>query len=141
MKRFSKMMLVLSVLFGSTATLAQTLTVDLEGVENSTGKVRFGLYNESRAFRKEAQALKVVEVPAQKGKVTAEFPDLQPGWYAVMVYHDEDMNGRLNLLLGMYPTEGYGLSNNPSVFGKPTFEDSAFRIEDQNLHIHIDARY
>lgn len=141
MKRFSKMMLVLSVLFGSTAALAQTLTVDLEGVENSTGKIRFGLYNESRAFRKEAQALKVVEVPAQKGKVSVEFPDLQPGWYAVMVYHDEDMNGRLNLLLGMYPTEGYGLSNNPSVFGKPTFEDSVFRIEDQNLHIHIDARY
>ena len=141
MKQLFKIALVLSALFGSTAALAQTLKVDLEGVENSTGKVRFGLYNESRAFRKEAQALKVVEVPAQKGTVSVEFPDLEPGWYAVMVYHDEDTNGRLNLLLGMYPTEGYGLSNNPSVFGKPTFEDSAFRIEEQDLHIHIEARY
>ena len=45
-----------------------------------------------------------------------------------MAYHDEDGNGELNRRFGMFPTEGYGLSNNPSVSGPPAFEDSAFEF-------------
>lgn len=129
------------LLMGCGSAFAQTLHINLLGVKNDTGKVRVGLYANKDKFRKEDFALKVIEVPAKAGTVQVEFPDLQPGWYAVMAYHDEDSNGRLNLLLGMYPTEGYGLSNNPSVFGPPTFEDSAFKIEDQDLSINIDTRY
>jgi len=136
----SKALLALSLMLSGTA-MAQTLKIDLHGVQNDKGNIRVGLYSDPKGFRKEAQALKVIEVPAKKGTVAVEFPGLQAGWYAVMAYHDEDSNGRLNLLLGMYPTEGYGLSNNPSVFGPPTFEDSSFRIEDKDLHINIDARY
>lgn len=133
--------LLFAALMVSGTAMAQTLKIDLHGVQNDKGNIRVGLYSDPKGFRKEAQALKVIEVPAKKGTVVVEFPGLQAGWYAVMAYHDEDSNGRLNLLLGMYPTEGYGLSNNPSVFGPPTFEDSSFRIEDKDLHINIDARY
>lgn len=142
MKRLSKALLLISTL-ACGHLMAQTLQVDLHEVRNNTGKIRVALYSDANAkgFRKEAQALKVLEVPAQKGTVRVEFPSLKPGWYAVMAYHDEDSDGKLDLILGMYPTEGYGLSNNPSVFGPPTFEDSAFRIEEKDLHINIDTRY
>ncbi|TWH76200.1 uncharacterized protein (DUF2141 family) [Azomonas agilis] len=132
---------LLLLLMSCGSAFAQNLYVNLQGIKNDTGKIRVGLYSNKEKFRKEAYALKVIEVPAKAGTVQVEFTDLQPGWYAIMAYHDEDANGRLNLLLGMYPTEGYGLSNNPSVFGPPTFEDSAFKMEDQNLSINIETRY
>lgn len=140
MKQLPKAVLLASLMMGGHA-MAQNLTVDFHGVHNDVGKVRFELYNESRLFRKEAHALKILEVPAHKGTVTVEFTDLQPGAYAIMVYQDEDSNGHLNLALGMIPEEGYGLSNNPHPFGPPTFEDSEFKIEDKDLHIGIEARY
>ena len=60
-------------------------------------------------------------------KVT--IPDLRPGPYAIMLYHDENGNGRLDRggLLGM-PTEGYAFSNNAPVrFGPPSFD--AMKVE------------
>ncbi|WP_404386291.1 DUF2141 domain-containing protein [Caenispirillum salinarum] len=45
-----------------------------------------------------------------------------------MVTHDENGNGRMDRFLGMIPTEGYGLSNDPAVTGSPAFADSAFPV-------------
>jgi len=60
-----------------------------------------------------------------------------------MAYHDEDGNGELNRRFGMFPTEAYGLSNNPSVSGPPAFEDSAFEVAGDagTARISIDIRY
>ncbi|HQV08551.1 MAG TPA: DUF2141 domain-containing protein [Thauera sp.] len=43
----------------------------------------------------------------------------------------------------MFPTEAYGLSNNPSVSGPPAFEDSAFEVAGDagTARISIDIRY
>lgn len=125
----------------SSSVMAQTLTVDFQGVHSASGSVRFSLYNDPKTFRKEAQALKVLELPAQQGTVTAVFPNIASGQYAIMVYHDEDHNGRLNLFMGMIPEEGYGLSNNPHPIGPPSFEDSAFSVNQQDERINIEARY
>ena len=43
-----------------------------------------------------------------------------------MAYHDGNDDNKLNLRFGMFPTEGYALSNNPKVVGPPRFSDSAF---------------
>ena len=102
-----------------------------------------GLYQDPKTFRKEAQALAVQQVAAATGMVTVSFPALLPGRYAVMAYHDEDGNGELNRRFGMFPTEGYGLSNNPTVSGPPAFEDSAFEVPSAAgaVRISIDIRY
>ncbi len=43
----------------------------------------------------------------------------------------------------MFPTEGYGLSNNPTVSGPPAFADSAFELPAGTgaARISIDIRY
>jgi uncharacterized protein (DUF2141 family) len=41
----------------------------------------------------------------------------------------------------MFPTEGYGLSNNPKVVGPPKFADSAFEVAGPETTIEIILAY
>ena len=128
---------------GTALAQQTTLDVDLTGIQHANGTVRVGLYQDPKTFRKEAHALAVQQVAAATGMVTVSFAALPPGRYAVMAYHDEDGNGELNRRFGMFPTEGYGLSNNPTVSGPPAFEDSAFEVPSAAgaARISIDIRY
>ena len=47
----------------------------------------------------------------------------------------------MNRRLGMFPTEGYGLSNNPVVLGPPSFADSAFDVGTDAQAINVELRY
>ncbi|MGQ5488797.1 DUF2141 domain-containing protein [Thauera sp. ZXT1-4] len=134
--------LVLAAALGcSTAHAAAPLEVQLTGVQHARGAIRVGLYADDKTFRKEAQALALQQVPATPGNVVVRFDDLAPSRYAIMAYHDEDGNGEMNRRFGMFPTEGYGLSNNPQVVGPPAFADSAFEAGEKAHTITIELRY
>lgn len=102
------------------------LKLQVQGIRDDSGSLRVSLYREPESFRKEERAFKLISQPARKGEVTLAFDDVPPGRYAIMAYHDENNDGKLNLRLGMFPQEGYALSNNPQVIGPPRFNDSAF---------------
>jgi uncharacterized protein (DUF2141 family) len=116
------------------------LTVKVEGVKNAQGNIRAALYADPRTFRKEAEAVSVIQTAARAGEVMLSWNNVKPGKYAIVVYHDEDANGELNRRFGMFPTEGYGLSNNPKVSGPPPFEPSAFEVSGPT-EITVDLRY
>ncbi len=118
-----------------------SLSVTLTQVRDARGQLRVGLYQDPKTFRKEAQAFAVQQVPATPGTVQVHFTNLPPGRYAIMAYHDENGDGELNRRLGMFPTEGYGLSNNPKVMGPPQFEDSAFQVPAAGQAVSIEIRY
>jgi uncharacterized protein (DUF2141 family) len=118
-----------------------TLAITLAGIRHDKGQMRVSLYADPKTFRKEAQANASVTAPPVVGDTVVRFDNLAPGRYAVMAYHDEDGNGELNRRFGMFPTEGYGLSNNPKVAGPPAFEDSAFDVPAPDGSIRIDIRY
>ncbi|MDQ5881448.1 MAG: hypothetical protein QG616_1278 [Pseudomonadota bacterium] len=120
---------------------AGTLTVTLRNVRDASGSVRAGLYRDPATFRKEDRAVSVAQAPATPEQTIVTFRDLPPGRYAIMAYHDENGDGTLNRRFGMFPTEGYGLSNNPQVSGPPAFEDSAFEVAVPETAISIDLRY
>ena len=120
----------------------QPLTVKLNNLEHDRGTVRVALFSDPKTFRKADQAFASSESPAKAGTVTVLFEDVPAGDYAVMAYHDENANGELDLRFGMFPTEGYGLSNNPKGMGPPAFEDSRFDVPgDKPLEIGIDVHY
>ncbi len=120
----------------------QPLTVKLNNLEHGRGTVRVALFSDPKTFRKADQAFAASESPAQAGSVTAVFEDVPAGQYAVMAYHDENGNGELDLRFGMFPTEGYGLSNNPKVMGPPAFEESRFEVPgDTPIEIDVDIHY
>lgn len=118
-----------------------TLNVTLQNVRDASGTVRAGLYREPATFRKEDKAVEIAQASAAPGAITLTFRNLPPGRYAIMAYHDENGDGQLNRRFGMFPTEGYGLSNNPQVAGPPAFEDSAFEVAAPETAITIDLRY
>ena len=130
-------------LFGAISAQADEsrLIVTLKDVRDSTGQIRASIYREPETFRKEDRAVAVVSVPAQKGDLKLAFMALPPGRYAIMAYHDADSDNKLGLRFGMFPTEGYGLSNNPKVIGPPKFADSAFDLSGQETSIEIKLSY
>jgi uncharacterized protein (DUF2141 family) len=130
-------------LFGAISAQADEsrLIVTLKDVRDSTGQIRASIYREPETFRKEDRAVAVVSVPAQKGDLKLAFLALPPGRYAIMAYHDADSDSKLGLRFGMFPTEGYGLSNNPKVIGPPKFADSAFDLSGQETSIEIKLSY
>ena len=117
------------------------LVVELQNVRDNAGNIRASLYREPDSFRKEDKALKVISLPAKPGTLTLSFDGLAPGRYAVMVYHDANDDQKLNLRLGMFPTEGYGLSNNPKVMGPPRFDESAVDVKAPESRIAIRLSY
>jgi uncharacterized protein (DUF2141 family) len=135
--------LLLGVMFGALPAQADEsrLLVTLKDVADNTGNLRASIYREPDSFRKEALALEVVTIPAQKGNIQLAFKALPPGHYAIMAYHDADSDGKLGLRFGMFPTEGYGLSNNPKVMGPPKFADSAFDVTGPETSIEIKLSY
>ena len=63
---------------------------------------------------------------------TLELPE---GEYAILLYHDENANGKLDKNVFGMPKERYGFSNNE--FGphgsKPTFEKALFKVGPNEL--------
>lgn len=54
---------------------------------------------------------------------------ISPGRYAVTAFHDENLNHKLDTMLGI-PREGFGFSRNPVVrFGAPEFEHVTIQLE------------
>jgi uncharacterized protein (DUF2141 family) len=120
---------------------AANLEPTVSGLRSDAGRVKIMLFDRADGFPKEDKARAVLTLPATPTTVVGHFRDLPAGRYAVVVYHDENNDGKLNLRFGMFPEEGYGLSNNPEVFGPPHFEDSAFVVPEEGAHIEIGLVY
>jgi uncharacterized protein (DUF2141 family) len=121
--------------------LAADLEVAVREVRAGQGQVKLMLFEREEGFRKEDKARQVLGLPAIAGTVLGRFVDLPPGRYAVIAYHDENGDGKLNLRFGMFPKEGYGLSNNPKLSGPPRFADAALDLPGAGLRIDIRLDY
>ncbi len=84
-----------------------------------------GLFNTSKSFLKEP--FRGEKVAAHEGTVSVVFKNVQPGEYAISVFHDVNGDGKLDVnFIGM-PREGIGASNDASgTFGPPSYEKAKF---------------
>lgn len=119
----------------ATATIPATgeglvLTVSVEGVRSSAGSVRAGLLKAGQAGGPPAPAGGTA-VAAVAGTTVLRFEGLQPGDYAVQLFHDEDGDGVMATNLFGIPTEGYGFSNRARAgFGPPSFAAMQVAVTD-----------
>ena len=121
------------------AAEAATLNVTLDGARAGGGPLTVLVFDRAEGFPKEPHAAQRHVLPAGQSTLTLE--GLKPGQYAVMAYHDEDGNGEMNRFLGMIPQEGWGLSNNPAVSGKPAFKDAAVTLPESGADVTIRLNY
>ena len=128
----------------SPSSRASELRVVIEGVRSDSGTIMVGLYDTSEGF---AAAIKHsteagllndkgrcvgMALRAVAGVESIVFADLPPRRYAVIVFHDENDNGRLDENAWGVPTEGYGFSNDAQGFlAAPSFDAAAVTLGDE----------
>ena len=124
---------------------AASLDVVIAGVRSGRGLVRLCLWSGASGFpdcNDPAAPVRRENRPAVAGAMTFHLGALQPGIYAVSVFHDERGDGRIATNFLGIPRDGLGASNNPVArFGPPSFEAAAFRIAGADARITVRIVY
>jgi uncharacterized protein (DUF2141 family) len=117
--------------------------VDVEGLRSDRGQVICALYSSADGFPKDANKVRMrTQSAASSRRGVCDFTGLQPGTYAVALFHDENSNGKLDANFMGVPREGTGASNNAKGhLGPPKFDDSAFRFSGGRLELKITVNY
>ena len=121
-----------------TCAHAAELKVEVLGVEKAEGQVMVALYDEGQFLKK---ALKGLRLPAAVTGVSGSFSDLPEGNYAVIAFHDENGNGKLDFNAVGMPIERMGFSNDAvGVMGPPGFSAARFEVNAATNSIVINLR-
>lgn len=122
-----------------------TLTIRITGARNAKGQIAVALFQDGSGFPGDAsKALRTqrAEIDSDTSGAQLVFEGIPPGTYAVAVFHDENMNGKLDKNFVGAPKEGYGASNNPKKrMGPPKFEEAKFSVNDPEQTIEIKLIY
>ena len=113
----------------SPAESLATLAFAVEGVKSVKGQLIIAVYTSKATWLDLARAAKVIKLAPRVGRIFAVMEGLATGECAVLVFHDENGNGKLDM--GWFPlpgpTEGIGASNGAtSRTGPPSWEDAKF---------------
>ncbi len=111
----------------------ETITVTVP-VQSDEGNVVFGLYDET-SFMK--QPLVGLEGEIKEGKTTVTFENVEPGTYAILLFHDKNGNKQMDFEPNGMPTEPYGVSNNVMSMGPPLWSDAKFEVTDEPIELEI----
>ena len=84
----------------------------LFGCATTRAKFSASLYASAEGFPKDSQkAIRRDSSSISEKKASCEFPGIEPGTYAVSLFHDENSNGKLDTNFLGIPREGVGASN------------------------------
>lgn len=129
MTRFSSLIAAVSTcLIAAPLASASDLTVTVEGIAKQQGSIMLGLFDE--ASYKGDGAVDGANLTVEGDSVTVTFEGLEPGEYAVRLYHDVNDDGELNTNPFGMPTEPYAFSNDAKGrFGPAKWDDAKFSVE------------
>lgn len=121
---------------------AVQLTVRNVALRDAEGQVAVTLYPDNpRRFLAPRGKLLRLRVPAAAPTTSVCFW-VQPGFYAVAVYHDQNADRDFNRNLVGMPAEGFGFSNDaPTRFSLPSFDAVRFRVPAGGRTITVKMRY
>jgi uncharacterized protein (DUF2141 family) len=105
------------------------LVVNVTGLNPLKGELYLSLHERPEYFHIADSAFMKIKIAVDKETETVIFEKVPDGRYAIAVYHDENLNGKLDANEIGVPKEGYGFSNNPKAPGRPKFEQAAFDVD------------
>lgn len=118
-----------------------TLEIEVTGLRDHRGMLHACVTRNPAHFpdcRSDSLAA-MTSVPSAARTIT--FRGLEPGQYAVAVFHDSNSNKRLDTFLGI-PREGFGFSRNPKLrFGAPRFQDVSFALAPGVARTNVRLQY
>lgn len=117
--------------------------VHIHGIRNAQGTMKAVLYGpDPETFLVKGKKTDKEREPAEEGSMTLCVAAPEMGQYAVVVYHDENDNHKFDRNWIGLPTEGFGFSNDPTLFlAPPSFEESAFEVNEGITHIDVEVKY
>lgn len=132
------LMLLVSTVYAQTGTVAVKVTqINVK----KGGKVKIGIYD-SKGFPVVGKEADGIELEVKGTSATYVFNKIPVGKYAIAVFQDENIDGKLNKNLFGVPKEPYGFSKNEyGKFGPPDFEDVSFDVkEDISISLTINLK-
>lgn len=124
-------------------SLGIPIHVHVHGIRNAHGKVKVVLYGpDPKTFLVKGKKADKEREPAEEDSMTLCVVAPEKGRYAAVVYHDENDNGKFDRNWIGLPIEGFGVSNNPTLFlAPPSFEESAFEVKEGLTHVEVEVKY
>jgi len=124
-------------------SLGTPIHVHVHGIRNAHGTVKAALYGpDPDTFLVKGKKADKEREPAEEGSMTLCVAAPAKGRYAVVVYHDENSNGKFDRNWVGLPTEGFGVSNNPTLFlAPPSFDEAAFGVDGDITHVDVEVKY
>ncbi len=117
------------------------LIVNISNLNSDSGNVRVHLYDLSRKDDFPTNSDNVFRFSI--GKIAhkssqVKFEQIQPGFYAVTVHHDANLNIKMDRTIIGLPAEGWGVSNNVKPLMRvPKFDECKFSINSNPTIITI----
>ncbi|MBU2919917.1 DUF2141 domain-containing protein [Winogradskyella psychrotolerans] len=127
--------LALTTLFSFSQDSKTSITVTIDNVTSDKGTVKLSLHT-ADTFMK-GKGLMSAQSKIKDGKITVTFENVNPGDYAIIAFHDENENSKMDFRENGMPLESYGMSNNSMAFGPPNYNDAKFTVADKNLDLNI----
>lgn len=127
---------------GADAPVGADLKVELSGLRSGKGVVHLCLTSSERRFLtcKEDRSAVARTIPAGAAQ-RLDLGTVRPGTYALLIVHDENGNGRLDMMMGI-PREGFGFSNNPAMRPRaPKWDEIRFTMPVAPLKQQVRVRY
>ena len=113
-----------------------SLTVEIQNVRKLTGAVYIALFKPGKDFPS-GKAIDGKKIDAAHNSVQTTF-SVEPGEYAIAVYHDQNGNGKMDTRMFGIPKEPYGFSNDfRPMLSAPKFSDCEFSVGDAGKVMQI----
>ena len=128
----------LSILLPGIAASADKLIVREDNIEEA-GEIHIAIYDSAEAFEADRGDKGGAAPGVTQGTIEMVEPSsvtyrykLPPGTYSIGIFHDANLNNRLDNYFFGIPREQYGFSNTARGFiDQPSFEDAAFLVESE----------
>jgi uncharacterized protein (DUF2141 family) len=119
------------------------LQIEVSGMRVAKGNITITIYPDDPAhFLDGKYKLDRQQLPVTLPVTSACFSVAAPGHYAVALFHDENDNHHLDTNALGIPTEGYGFSNNPTLyFGPPDLSRVRFSVHAGDNPVAIQMKY
>lgn len=121
----------------------ETLSITVTGFKNYQGTINIAVFATSSGFPdKPESAIARRSVRLTGTDPVIDFGGLSFGEYAVSVFHDENLNQKLDKNWLGIPKEGVGFSHNPkSLSSVPQFEDAKFSFQSKRQSLSVKLIY
>lgn len=119
------------------------LVITFSGIRSDVGQIAMGLYDDADQWTDHPKYEFVwTKEDLKDGRLTVVIDSLPRTTYACAVLDDEDMDQDMNFKLGL-PTEGWGMSTNPSFLKlkKPGFDEVSFELDAAAVRFVVDIHY